>query len=546
MTNHKRETPTQSLSDICVDNRMASKIKSSAGTPNWENRTLFHGDNLKFLRAMNSESVHLIATDPPFNKGRDFHATPDSLASGASFQDRWSWDRDVHQEWVDQITDDFPKVMNVIEGSRNSYGDDMGAFLCFMAVRLLELHRVLRNDGSIYLHCDPTASHYLKELMDSIFDKRNFRNEIIWKRTTTKKGSTRKFGAVHDTILFYTKSNNYFFTPVYLEHDKNYIDKAYRHSDRFGRYRVGDLTAAGKSKGSSSKPWRGVSVPQGKHWACATNWPTQINKPDDWDALTTQEKLDYMDSVGLIYWPKRGKMPGFKRYLSTSKGSAMTGLITDIGQIEGQAREKVGYPTQKPLALYGRFIEASSRENDVILDPFAGCATTLVAAERLGRQWVGMDIWDKVKDVVVDRLEDEGLIAPKYTRDTVATRQTFLFAKDLHFISNPPARTDDGEEAVPFLKTKLRVDEPKDMKMSRAEMLDFLLGQCGSKCQGCDREFDDSRYLELDHNTPRSDGGLNHISNRVLLCGPCNKVKSNQYTLSGLRRLNQKNGWMAK
>ena len=150
------------------------------GVPNWGNRTLFHGDNINFLRAMNSESVHLIATDPPFNKGKDFHATPDSLARGASFQDRWSWDRDVHQEWVDQITDDFPKVMNVIEGSRNSYGDDMGAFLCFMAVRLLEMHRILRTDGSIYLHCDPTASHYLKELMDSIFGHKNFLNEIVW------------------------------------------------------------------------------------------------------------------------------------------------------------------------------------------------------------------------------------------------------------------------------------------------------------------------------------------------------------------------------
>ena len=141
------------------------------GKPNWASRTLFHGDNLKFLRAMNSDSVDLIATDPPFNKVRDFHATPDSLASGARFQDRWSWERDVHQEWVDQITDDNPRVMNVIQGSRSSYGDDMGAFLCFMAVRLLAMRRVLKPTGSIYLHCDPTASHYLKELMDAVFGR---------------------------------------------------------------------------------------------------------------------------------------------------------------------------------------------------------------------------------------------------------------------------------------------------------------------------------------------------------------------------------------
>ncbi len=148
--------------------------------PNFANRTLYHGDNLSFLRGLNSESVHLIATDPPFNKGRDFHATPDSLARGARFQDRWSWDDDVEGEWVDRITDDWPKAMNVINGSRDSYGDDMGAFLCFMAVRLIEVRRVLRSDGSIYLHCDPTASHYLKQLMDGVFGRRNFRNEIVW------------------------------------------------------------------------------------------------------------------------------------------------------------------------------------------------------------------------------------------------------------------------------------------------------------------------------------------------------------------------------
>ncbi len=155
--------------------------------PNWENRTLFHGDNFKFLRAMNSESVDLIATDPPFNKGRDFHATPHSLAAGAKFQDRWSWERDVNQAWVDQITDDFPNVMNVIQGSRSSYGDDMGAFLCFMGVRLLEMRRVLKPTGSIYLHCDPTASHYLKELMDAVFGRKMFRNEMVMSYSSCKK-----------------------------------------------------------------------------------------------------------------------------------------------------------------------------------------------------------------------------------------------------------------------------------------------------------------------------------------------------------------------
>ncbi len=148
--------------------------------PNFANRTLFHGDNLPFLRGLNSATVDLIATDPPFNKGRDFHATPDSLAAGARFQDRWSWERDVHQDWVDQLTDDHPRLMEAIESARYAHSDGMGAYMCFMAVRLLAMHRVLKPTGSIYLHCDPTASHYLKAVMDAIFGWRQFRNEIVW------------------------------------------------------------------------------------------------------------------------------------------------------------------------------------------------------------------------------------------------------------------------------------------------------------------------------------------------------------------------------
>ena len=172
--------------------------------PNWQNRTLFHGDNLDFLRAMNSESVDLIATDPPFNKGRDFHATPDSLASGAKFQDRWSWEKDVHQEWVDQIKDDHKPLMEAIESARHAHSDGMGAFMCFMAVRLLAMRRVLKETGSIYLHCDPTASHYLKAVMDAVFGWRNFLNQIVWhyRGASVPKDS---FARRHDIVFRYAK-----------------------------------------------------------------------------------------------------------------------------------------------------------------------------------------------------------------------------------------------------------------------------------------------------------------------------------------------------
>ena len=201
--------------------------------------------------------------------------------------------------------------------------------------------------------------------------------------------------------------------------------------------------------------------------------------------------------------------------------------VWDIPTINGMAKERVGYPTQKPIALYERIIKASSNYGDIVLDPFAGCATTCVAAERLKRQWVGIDIWDNAHQTVVDRLRGEGE----------------LFGK-VHYATEPPERTDDGETTSPFLRVKVRVKEPDGPRWSRAKMYEHLLEQNGPRCQGCDRKFDDPRYLELDHNTPRADGGINHISNRVLLCGPCNRAKSNVYTLSGLRRINKKKGWM--
>ncbi|MDI1494969.1 MAG: DNA Methylase [Cenarchaeum symbiont of Oopsacas minuta] len=439
--------------------------------PNWSNRTLFHGDNLDFLRAMNSNTVDLITTDPPFNKGKDFHATPDSLAKGASFQDRWVWEKDVHEEWVDQITDDHPHVMNVIQGSRSSYGDDMGAFLCFMGVRLLAMKRVLKNTGSIYLHCDPTASHYLKELMDSIFGRKNFRNEIIWsyQRWT---GATKHFQRMHDVLLFYGKSNNIIF---------NMLKEPYSEKSKHKSARYSKLKDNGKIEQSYTN--------------------------------------------------------------DTSREKSMRD-VWNISYLNSQSKERTGYPTQKPLLLYERIIIASSKKGDIVLDPFAGCATTCVAAEKLGRKWVGIDIWDKAHEVVIDRLKKEC-----HLESAGGGRDDLIFTEgDITYTSELPKRTDDGEIASPFLRVKETVvDDDKDgEKMSRKEMVSILLKNEGHKCQGCNREFDDARYLELDHKMPRADGGSNRIKNRVLLCSPCNKLKRHYLTLSGLRRENEKLGYMVK
>ena len=432
------------------------------GTPNWKNRTLFHGDNLPFLRAMNSESVDLIATDPPFNKGRDFHATPDSLATGAKFQDRWSWERDVHQDWVDQITDDYPRLMEAIESARYAHSEGMGAYMCFMAVRLLAMRRVLKPTGSIYLHCDPTASHYLKAVMDAIFGRKNFRNEIVW--CYRGGGVPRKdFARKHDLILRYSKGSKVTFnvddiripySESVMDSSASRYDKSYRSNKVYSGYRPNE---------------------RGKH-------------PEDW-------------------WPIQPLMPSDRT-------------------------ERTGYPTQKPLVLYERIIKASSNEGDIVLDPFAGCATTCVAAELLNRRWVGIDIWDKAYETVEERLKRAAwLDNPNKS--------------SVNYVTDLPERTDDGDTAAPFLRVKVRIREPRGQYMSRADMYEHLLDQYGCRCQGCDREFGDPRYLELDHNVPRSDGGINHITNRILLCGPCNKVKSNIYTLSGLRKQNKKHGYMA-
>ena len=429
-------------------------------TPNWQNRTLFHGDNLAFMRAMNSESVDLIATDPPFNKGKDFHATPDSLAAGAKFQDRWSWERDVHEDWIEQIREDWEHVIHVIQGSRSSYGDDMGAFLAFMAVRLIAMHRLLKPTGSIYLHCDHTASHYLKELMDAVFGKKNFRNEIIWCYSTSGRAK-RFFAKKHDTILLYSKSNDAYWGDYRIPVSPEYLASHYRQRDEQGRVcRI--RTDFGK---------------------------VRVYYPDEGMTCNDWWEMPYVNSM---------------------------------------SKDRTGWPTQKPIELYARMIEASTERGGVVLDPFAGCATTLVAAEKLEREWVGIDIWEHAERVVKARMENT----------------TGLFG-EVAFTDKPPDRTDDGETAAPFLRVKERVDEPDGPKWNRKQMFDHLLAQGGVKCQGCDRVFDDPRYLELDHNTPRADGGWNHISNRVLLCGPCNRLKSNIYTLSGLRRINKQRGYMA-
>ena len=517
---------------------------------NFQNRTLFHGDNLTFLRAINSETVDLIATDPPFQKGHDFHATPGSLAAGAAFKDRWSWERDVQGDWEDKIKDDFPAVWEVIDAAKVAYGEDMAAFLCWMGIRLLEMKRVLKDTGSIYLHLDDTASAWIKCLMDAIFGKDNFRNEVIWKRTSGRSDAKR-FGRVHDTILFYSKSSIFSWNTQWMLHNEEYIKSTYRNCDERGHFRASNLTAPahGRTEGEYFSSWKEVVPSPGRMW----NLPMKGGMADwiesnlilNWKSMTgVIERLDLLDSVGLIIWPlKVGGIPSLKLYLDATRGIAVGDIFTDIGRLGGQSKEKTGYPTQKPLALYERIIKASSNKGDLVLDPFCGCATTPIAAERLGRQWLGMDLWDGAYDVIMERMSQNNLLVPGATPHQLIQQESVTYINDV----NQMASVNAVWASPPINKRKERISvvEPGPVH-SRADMKTLLLDEFGIKCQGCDRTFDSPEYLELDHKTPRSDGGVNHISNRMLLCSPCNRRKSNTLTLSGLRRKNQNDGFLSK
>lgn len=514
------------------------------GTPNFENRTLYHGDNLDFLRSINSETIDLIATDPPFNKGRDFHATPDSLAKGASFQDRWRWEDDVHSEWIDQMQDDWPGVWAVVDWTRMTHSDAMAAFLCFMAVRLVAMHRVLSPTGAIYLHCDDAAGAYLKTLMDAIFGKDGFRNCVTWRRAIAHNDASR-WGRITDSILFYTKSpKQWTWNTIYDPQDEGEVAKAFPKKDAKGRrYRSADLTGPKAGGGESSKAWKGYDVAsRNRCWSppLKGDYAEYVERrwiPGYRAISGVHARLDALDSAGLIEHPKRGFWPGLVRYAEGTKGKPQQDLIYNpTGLTNYNKAESTGYPTQKPLALYRMLIRSSTNEGGVVLDPFCGCATTPIAAELEGRQWLGADIWDKAHDTVLERLAKEVKVGGG------SGPQGDMWIREVHLRTEPLARTDGGAVSAPMLMTLRRKHEGPSMR--RTEMIDRLIDEHGMVCQGCGFQFPHKGFIELDHNLPRADGGGNEIQNRVLLCGPCNRTKSNMLTLSGLRRHNKKHGRM--
>ena len=521
---------------------------------NFANRTLYHGDNLDFLRGMNSGTVNLIATDPPFNKSRDFHATPDSLASGASFQDRWSWQDDIHDDWLVQLQHEETEVWHVITTAKEAYGDDMGAFLCWLGVRLLEMHRILADDGSIYVHIDDTAYAWAKCLMDAIFGPRFYRNSITWRRATSHNDASN-YGRIVDYLLFYGKGVDHTWNgdEIAVAKSPEELQKSYPSQDGRGRFRSADLTGP-KHNAQSGSPstiaWRTYDVfDLGRVWSVPKTgrYAGYIDRhfiPGYLAIEGIHERLDALDDAGLIHHPENGRWPGLKRYAEADTGNPPQNLIlepTGFTNFNVGKGEATGFPTQKPLALYERLIKASSNPGDMVLDPFCGCATTPIAAERLGRQWVGMDIWDGAHEQVLTRLEKEGL-AIKDRRGRRRGQQTLTFG-DITYSTTPPKRTDSGETAALVLRTPTG----REVQRHAAPRTQHgrLLVDIGALCQGCGADYTfDPRVLEVDHINPRSQGGTDAYDNLTLLCPPCNKEKRDRLTLIGLQGENRKNGYM--
>lgn len=386
---------------------------------------LYYGDNLDVLRRhVADESVDLIYLDPPFNSNQGYNVLfaerngTQAAAQIQAFEDTWHWDQSAAEAFQAVVEAGGPVAQGMI-AFRTFLGEsDMMAYLAMMAPRLVELRRVLRSTGSIFLHCDPTASHYLKMLMDAIFGPANFLNEIVWKRTLAH-GSARRFGPIHDVILVYGKTSEYFWGEPRTAYDPDYVEAKFTQiDDHTGkRFQGISLTGAGIRQGESGRPWRGVDPTKaGRHWAL----PGHITEKLGIKGPTVQERLDQLDQVGRIFWPKKadGK-PRLKWFADDAEGTPVPDVWNDIPPINSQAKERLGYPTQKPEALLERIILASSNEGDTVLDPFCGCGTTVAAAQRLKRTWIGIDITNLAITLIKKRLLDAYGEAVKTAYDVI-------------------------------------------------------------------------------------------------------------------------------
>ena len=457
--------------------------------PNFASGTVWTGDNLAVMRGMNSGCVDLIYLDPPFNSNRHYEAPIGSKAAGAAFKDAWTLD-DVDVCEHGELADRNPAAYCVIEAARMAHGKSMQSYLIFMAVRLLEMRRILKPTGSIYLHCDPTASHYLKLLMDSIFGQDSFRNEIVWQRTPAKALMTTRLATNHDILFVYQMAERATWNAdaAFIPYDPNNLDSRtaskYRHLDADGRvYRLDNLTNPNRNRPNLTYEFMGVT----RVW----RW--------------TQERMLEAYDAGFIVQNKPGGVPQLKRYLDEQKGRPVGDVWADIPPINSQAKERIGYPTQKPLALLRRIITLSTYPDDFVLDPFCGCATALVAADRLQRKWAGIDLSPLAIKLVNERIAGDRAATKEAEHNPVIGGSLFRVTA----LTEPPSRTDLGD--LPNYRTHRH----------------RLYGVQEGVCAGCETHFP-FRVMDVDHMLPRSRGGTDHPDNLQLLCSGCNRSKGSK------------------
>ena len=537
---------------------------------NGVDRGVYIADNLELLRSLNDECIDLVCIDPPFAKNDTFRAdrlrpelSPEELenerrllhswgagsaaqaaAAGLAwpygrlqggYRDIWSWEDDIHEEWLKSLEDDYDAIGKLIEITRYATRERIAAYLCYMAIRLLEIHRVLKPHGSLYLHCDKPVDAYLFQLLNIIFGdgedgNPGYRSNIVWKRTSAHNDA-KGYGRICDTILYYVKGNDYTWNRVFMPYDRQHIDTFYRNDDGDGRgrYTLADM-ASPNPRPNMMYPWRGHASPR-------MGW------------RYSRERMAELDREGRIWYPESTEQrPRLKRYLSEMPGRPVQQLWDDIPPLHSQARERTGYPTQKPVALAERIIAVSSNPGDIVLDCFAGCAYAAVAAERLERRWIACDFNPRAWTVFKRQFAKPHLVVLDCNDQTAG--QQVLNGNPVVTVHGPgdlPVRTSPPRSPEPqtFVVPERTFKVPASI-IPEAEMLEQLLELSGymAWCCGYANRMPDgtvirtTRNFHLDHLAPKSrEGTSNEIQNRAPMCPYHNLSKgSRQIALSQYRQ----------